>query len=92
MTWKGSAYTPKTDRAVMTGPELVALREKAGFSKSDLAAKLGVQPLAVHRWENEFVQITHARAMAIKQVIEAHEKRVEAARRGAATRKSRAAA
>ena len=36
----------------MTGPEIAALRKALGLSQIELAAKLGMHPASICRWES----------------------------------------
>ena len=50
----------------MSGPELVALRRRHGWSQEKLAYTLGVARSTINRWETGKVPISQAMSIAIR--------------------------
>jgi transcriptional regulator with XRE-family HTH domain len=52
----------------MTGPQLRALRDSAGYTQQELADALGVDRVSVNRWEQGARTIPLAIAIAVEHV------------------------
>ena len=50
----------------MSGPELVSLRTRRGWTQARLAQALGVALSTIHRWETGKVPISTAMSIAIR--------------------------
>lgn len=56
----------------MTGSELKAMREAAGFSRTQLADAIGRSLRMIYRWEVDGERITVTNQIAIKSVLGTH--------------------
>lgn len=78
---RGKKGVKKPRPASMSPGEVKKIRESLGLTQDGMAAELGVQPLAISRWETGSTPVSQSRAMAIQALV---------ARLGAGTRKKTA--
>lgn len=72
--WLTAAYTNGIV-AAMEGSELRRLRMRAGLTQAALAAKLGVAPNSVARWERDERTIAEPMTRLIRMMLESSRKR-----------------
>lgn len=57
-------------RGTLTGPQLMALRTRKGWTREELARELGVTYSTIYRWERGLVEISRPMERALRATLD----------------------